>query len=146
MNARLTGVPTTGELASQALTSFMTLHQADGNENHTTVELRRQASLLFAQAVIDLCDRFPSQTRASFSSALPFTRLESELLSGALAELSAIADAMAQRLVEWATRSPVLVDEASIHASDFLARLAPHLDLWDQRAQAIATAERLAAI
>lgn len=135
-------VATVGERAERVLTAFLALQA--GNEAGPPSS--RDAAVELLTASFALLRRFPQQTRADFVSVLPLTRLEQELLLHARLDHPGVAEALAKRLAEWATRSPVFIDEANVHAADFLTRLVPHLDRWELRQEALAAAHRLAEV
>jgi len=136
-------IPTVGEHAGRALASFATLQNAVDLPHMQRSATARLAAVELVRACLALMYKFPAQARLDFASVLPFTQLELELISHERIEDAPVADAIALRLLEWARRSPIFVDEANVHAADFLVRLTPHLDLWSQRQQAAAAAERL---
>lgn len=136
-------IPTVGEHAERALGSFAALQNAAVLPAVQRSAAARVAAVKFVRACLALMRKFPMQARLDFASVLPFTRLELELISRGRPEDVPVADAIAQRLLEWAQGSPVCVDEVNVHAADFLVHLTPHLDLWSQREQATATAKSL---
>jgi hypothetical protein len=132
---------TGGELSSQALACFFKLQAAE--RGLLASSEARLAAVGLVEACLTLVEKLPEGSRRSFEAVLPLTKLEQRMLRpGALTDARAV-DALAERLVEWAGRSPVLVDEASVHAADFLLRLRPHLDRWQQREDATAAARVL---
>jgi hypothetical protein len=138
-----TYIPTVGEHAERALASFTTLQNAVDPAYEQGSATARVAAVEFVRACLALMRKFPAQARLDFASVLPFTHLELGLIGREGLDDAPVADAIALRLVEWATRSPIFVNEANVHAADFLAQLTPHLDLWSQRQQAATAAERL---
>jgi hypothetical protein len=136
-------IPTVGEHAESALASFAALQDPGILPAGQLSATARVAAVKFVRACLALMRKFPMQARLDFASVLPFTQLELELISRGGLEDVPVADAIAQRLLEWAQGSPVCVDETNVHAADFLVRLTPHLDLWSQRQQAATTAEQL---
>jgi hypothetical protein len=136
-------IPTAGELAGQTLSHFTELQAAAGMPDADRVTVARRAAVLLVQGCLDLMSRFPAEARPAFAAALPFSVLEMQLIVRGPVDEEPIAGSITERLLEWATRSPVFVDELSVHAADFLARLTPHLDLWSQRQLAAIAAERL---
>lgn len=137
-------IPTVGEYAARALTSFVELHAAGRHlaPSRTTPAVRR-AAVELVQACLGMMRKFPLQAREDFASVLPLTQLELELIARTPFEAPEIAEVLAQRLAEWASRSPILVDEANVHAADFLERLGPHLDRWNERQHASKAAAEL---
>jgi hypothetical protein len=130
-------IPTVGEYAARALASFLDL-QAAGRRfaPSGTTPAARRAAVELVHACLGMMRKFPLQAREDFASVLPLTQLELELIGRAPFEAPEIAEALAQRLAEWASRSPILVDEANVHAADFLEKLGPHLDRWNERQHA----------
>lgn len=139
-------IPTVGEHAGRALASFTTLQNTVDLPHRQRSATARVAAAEFVRACLALMRKFPAQARLDFASVLPFTQLELELMGQDRLDDALVADAITVRLLEWARRSPIFIDEANVHAADFLARLTPHLDLWNQRQQAAAAAERLVRI
>jgi hypothetical protein len=137
-------IPTVGEHAGRALASFQALQGALIVSDQQRSVSAQMSAVEFVHTCLALMRKFPRQARLDFASVLPFTDLEWELMSSGRLEDAPIADAIAQRLLEWVPGSPVRVGVASVQAADFLVRLTPHLDLWSQRQQAIAAAARLA--
>jgi hypothetical protein len=137
-------IPTVGEYAARALASFDDL-QAEGRRfAHSRITpAGRRAAVELVHSCLGMMRKFPLQAREDFASVLPFTQLELELIGRTPFESPEIAEALAQRLVEWASRSPILVDEANVHAADFLERLSPHLDRWSERQHASNAAAEL---
>lgn len=124
-------IPTVGEYAAQALTAFTELQQfSDARILNPSI---RTSSLDLVHACLSLMHKFPNQTRSEFARALPFTALELSLLEVDSTDEQPVVDEIALRLYEWVHRSPILVEESSVHAAEFLRRLSPHLDLWRQR-------------
>jgi hypothetical protein len=138
-----TYIPTVGEYAERALASFTTLQNAANLPQNESSGASRGAAVELVRACLALMRKFPAQARMDFASVLPFTRLELELIVRGVLDDRPVADAIARRLLEWARKGPVIVDEANVDAADFLTRLTPLLDLWSQRQQAASAAERL---
>lgn len=136
-------IPTVGEHAEHALASFMALQNAAVLAPEQRSATARLAAVEFVHACLALMQKFPMQARLDFASALPFTELELELIGRGHLEEAVVADAAAQRLLRWARGHSVCIDQANVPAADFLARLTPHLDLWNQRQQAAAATEWL---
>ncbi len=126
-------IPTVGEYAGRALASFETLQNTVDLSHMQRSATAREAAAEFVRACLALMRKFPAQARLNFASVLPFTQLELELMGHGHLDDASVADAIALRLLEWARRSPIFVNEANVHAADFLAQLTPHLDLWSQR-------------
>lgn len=130
---------TVGQLAERVLERFLAVQRFD----------EPKAAGLPANELVHGCLRlgakFPAQTRRCFEACLPFTRLELALLRHGVGDDGPAEREIALRVWEWATRSPVFVDEANVHAGDFLCQLSVHLDLWSQRRAALDAAARLTA-
>lgn len=135
-------IPTVGEHAGRALASFEALHGAASLADPEPSAAARMAAVELVRTCLALLRKFPMQARLDFASALPFTRLELELLNSDHFEDLAVVDAITQRLLEWVQGSPLHIDDVDVHAAEFLVRLAPLLDLWNQRQHAIAAAAR----
>lgn len=136
-------IPTVGEYAQRALASFESLQDAVAVSDQQRSAAARMSAVEFVRTCLALMGKFPMQARLDFASILPFTHLELELMSSGRLEDAPVADAITQRLLKWVQGSPIRVDNANVHAADFLVRLTPHLDLWSQRQQATAAAARL---
>lgn len=136
-------IPTVGEHAGRALTSFKALQEAADLSDQQRSAPARTAAAKFVCSCLALTRKFPMQARLDFTSGLPFTHLELELMSSGRLEDGAVADAVAERLLKWVQGSPIRIDDAEVDAADFLVRLTPHLDLWSERQQATATATQL---
>jgi hypothetical protein len=139
-------IPTPGEYAERALLSFAALQNAVSLPDEGRADAVNAAGVQLVDACVALMRKFPIEARHDFASVMPFTNLELYFLrQRPIGELS-IVNLIGARLLEWATRSPIFLDEANVHAADFLERLAPHLDLWSQRQLAAAAARRLASV
>jgi hypothetical protein len=136
-------IPTVGEHAGHALASFKTLQAAVAVSDQQRSAAARMSAVEFVHTCLALMGKFPMQARLDFASVLPFTHLELELMGRGRLEDAPVADAITQRLLKWVQGSPIRVDNADVHAADFLVRLTPHLDLWSQRQHATAAASQL---
>jgi hypothetical protein len=131
---------TVGEYAERILASFANL---DARGSELSAGDRRAAAAGLVEASLALMRKLPQESRWDFASTLPFSTLELELLHFCSIREETVADAIADRLVEWIHLSPVLVGHADVHVADFLQRLEPHLDRWSQREAAIEAMQRL---
>jgi hypothetical protein len=136
-------IPTVGEHAERALAGFAALQEAVDLPPQQRLAAARPAAIKFVRACLALMRKFPAQARLDFASGLPFTSLELELIGRGHLEDAPIADAITLRLLKWVSRGSTSRDDTNAHAADFLIQLTPHLDLWSQRQQATAAAERL---
>jgi hypothetical protein len=163
-----TSIPTVGECASRALRDFVAIRAAQSaapatlSWTATSGDLptprRREAapasspqivsvtrtSIDLLMSCLRLAEKFPREARGPLVAALPFSGLEVQLLQSVPREADATLQfQIAQRIQEWITRSPVFVDESRVDVADFLMRLRPHLDSWDERAQVDELIDRL---
>lgn len=138
-----TRIATTGAYAERALAAFTRLSGADDDGSGIVDPAVREAASEFVSASLGLMDRFPESARKDFAAVLPFSKLELRLLRDFGSDDRRVTDAVTERLLEWVNRSPVFVDEVSVHAAEFLTRLTPHLDLWSERESANAAIGRL---
>jgi hypothetical protein len=136
-------IPTVGEHAGRALANFKALQDAVATSDQQRSAAARMSAVEFVRTCLALMGKFPMQARLDFASVLPFTHLELELMNSGRLEDAPVAEAITQRLLKWVQGSPIRVDNANVHAADFLVRLAPHLDLWSQRQDATAGAAQL---
>lgn len=135
-------ISTVGEHARQALATFSILQKMPDVPCGEPSGAAKAAATEFLTSCLALMRKFPSQAGRAFGGVLPFTELELELLIRECPDDKPIIDAITVRLLEWAGRSPLFVDEANVHAADFLAALTPHLDRWSERQEATAAAAR----
>lgn len=143
-SARSDDIPTVGQYAEIALTNFSAL-QESGSVQYTD-RPRHLAALELVRACLSLMDKFPEQSRQDFASTLPFTDLELRLLRRPQVEDESVTAVIASRLDEWVHRSPIFVNDANVHAAEFLVRLTPHLDLWSQRERAAQAIRRVCSL
>lgn len=136
-------LPTVGECASKALNDFVELRAQHGKAASTARSAVRDVAVDFTRVVLTLLNKLPAGSRNELAAALPFSNLEIELFQDGTFTNTGLATAIARRLIEWADRSPVLVEEANVHAADFLAFLNPLLDAWAQRQRADELRDRL---
>jgi hypothetical protein len=139
-------IPTVGEYASHVLSSFERLRQAGDDVGSISWPDVRLDAVDFLRSCLALAHKFPSQSRIAFERSLPFSRLETELMRRKDVSQEHVADLVTSRVIEWASRSPVFIEEDNVHAADFLIQLTPHLDLWRERKLAMQTAESMAHI
>lgn len=135
-------IPTVGECAAQALANFVALRINSTLHGKPTPDALR-ASVELTKATLALLTKLPEGSRAQFVAVLPFSRLELDLFRSGRVDDECVSSALAARLVEWANRSPILVDETNVHAADFLADLYPLLDGWVDRERADEVRSRL---
>jgi hypothetical protein len=114
-------IPTVGEYAEAALSSFSELQEPDCWTGQASLDPRLGlASLKLVHACLSLMDKFPRGTRQDFASTLPFTALELQLLRQPHVEDEPVTNEIACRVHEWVHRSPILVDEVNVHVTQFL--------------------------
>lgn len=134
------GIPTVGEHAHAALDGFTSLlDTATGTGGPAT----RNAALGLVRACLALMDKFPRQARREFAATLPFSSLELALLRTSRIDQESVADVIVDRVRNWVMRSPLFIEEANVHAADFLLRLEPLLDLTSERTETMHALERL---
>lgn len=132
---------TSDEYAEDTLRAVLTI-EAGYEPGRVTPQLRDAARTL-VDSCLGLLAGGPEQYRVELRRLLPLTQLELDLLGPASREIGSIATAdLVERLGEWATRSPISIDERSVHVADFLGRLWPSLGLWEDREAANAMIER----
>lgn len=132
---------TCGEHAERLLAAFAVLQAvSDGDDTDPVVH---NAALAFVGGCQALMAKLPGQSRVEFASTLPFSRLERDLMRQVPLDRPETLDVLSERLRQWASRSPVFVEEAPVHAAAFLEALAPYLDTWDLRQTAAILSDRL---
>lgn len=138
-------LPPPGEFARDALRCLARIET--GYRPDASSDDLDHAVSAFMRSCFDLMVQFAPNARAAFARVLPLTELElAMILDQEILDNPRVSNALTRRLGEWATRSPVFVDEAPVHIITFLAHLRPNLDTWWEREQvdeALARASRL---
>lgn len=130
-------IPTVGEYAQRVLLCIEHLHGSKPVMNDQYRTNTHDKALDFVHCCLALGRKFPRQTQLAFELLLPFTPLEMELVHRVDISDPRVAELITNRLVDWISCSPIFVGETNVHVSDFLIRLAPHLDLWAERHRAL---------
>lgn len=136
-----TAYRTSDALAEDVFASMRTI-EASYQPGQFTPELLVAADRL-VRSCMTLLATGPPQYRVEVTRLLPLTQLELDLLGpGNLKANTRAYHDLVARLGEWITRSPMSVDERSVHVAEFLRRLWPSLGLWDDRVEVDAMVDR----